>query len=106
MRFKHGNCGVSLHPAMRRANKIADRIWRDHGQELVVTAPPDTMDDEHGEWSYHYYGCACDYRTWYFSEGTRDRVAEELSEALGGDYDVVVHQSHIHCEYDWERANS
>lgn len=85
---------------MRPVLIAADKIWRNHGQELVVTAG---LDGVHSAGSLHYYGLALDFRTRYFDEATRERVAEELKKAFGKTglfYDVVSHSTHIHVEYD------
>lgn len=85
---------------MRPALIAADKVWKKHGQELVVTAG---LDGEHSAGSVHYYGLALDFRTRYFDETTKKRVAEELKKVFEKTklfYDVVSHSTHIHVEYD------
>lgn len=102
MLIKEGAVIRGLHPAMRRALKAADAIWSAYGQELVVTSG---LDGEHSRWSWHNYGCAVDLRTRYFSAGEVASIAQDMREALGRDYDVVIEPTHMHVEYDWDRAN-
>ena len=86
--------GLQIH--MQKALKIADEIWEDYGQELVITSARDGI---HSAGSLHYYGLAIDCRTRYFSEEDKRRVFEELQDDLGSDYDVIWHSSHIHIEH-------
>ena len=105
MRFKHGTKRLGhMHPAMRQVIREADTIWQRHGRELVVTCPPETEDYQHSKHSWHWYGCAVDLRSRYFADTEAEQVAGELREALGCNYDVVVESTHIHVEYEWERA--
>lgn len=97
MKIKEGAALAGLDIKMRPALINADAIWAAHGQELVVTAG---LDGEHSAGSLHYYGLALDFRTRYFGTEQTQVIAKSLREALGSDYDVVVHPSHIHVEYD------
>lgn len=82
---------------MRRALIVANSIWNHHNKELVVTCG---MDGEHSAGSLHYYGYAIDLRTNYFSEYEKQEVAAQLKSALPEGFDVIVHSTHIHIEYD------
>lgn len=82
---------------MRPALVTADRIWREHGQELVVTCG---LNGVHSAGSLHYYGRALDFRTRYFSAGDKESVVNALRHSLSDDYDVVPHDTHCHVEYD------
>lgn len=86
-----------LEICMQKALRVADEIWDDYGQELVITSGRDGI---HSAGSLHYYGRAIDCRTRYFDEDTKERVYNELVEDLGSDYDVIKHSTHIHIEYD------
>ena len=86
-----------LQPQMQRVLKEADKIWSEHGQELVITSARDGI---HSAGSLHYYGFAVDLRTRYFSPNAKRQVANDLDDILGEDYDVIVHATHIHVEYD------
>jgi hypothetical protein len=98
MKIKANVIMQGLRKCMRPVMIEAERIWRDHGQELVITA---ALDGTHSAGSLHYYGEALDLRTRYFIDGGEiNTVARKLRDALGSEYDVVVHKSHIHVEYD------
>ena len=98
MKIKNGANIQGIDIKMRPVLIAAEDVWKDHGQELVVTCG---MDGEHSAGSLHYYGLAVDLRTHYFIlEKERHEVAAELRVRLSQDYDVIVHDSHIHVEYD------
>jgi hypothetical protein len=97
MKIKKGVILSGLQLPMRRALKEADELWKKLGQELVITAG---LEGEHSAGSLHYYGYAFDCRTRYFDQERHRHIAQTLRSALGGDYDVVVHKTHIHVEYN------
>ena len=97
MQIKEGVILAGLNIKMRNVLTLAEDIWEAHDQELVVTSG---LDGVHSAGSLHYYGLALDFRTKYFRPGEKNLVADELRQALQGDYDVVVENSHIHVEYD------
>ena len=76
---------------------VAENLWKKYGEELVVTAG---LDGKHMEGSKHYEGNAVDLRTRYFNVATQKVVTKELRKRLGKQYDVVMHKTHIHAEYD------
>lgn len=86
-----------LQKEMRPVLKTADKLWKDHGEELVITSARDGV---HSAGSLHYYGLAVDLRTHYFSLADQHKIMQDLQNALGHDYDVIFHKSHIHVEYD------
>lgn len=85
-----------LEREMQPVLKAADIIWKQFGQELVITCARDGM---HSAGSLHYYGLAVDLRIWGL-DGKVNTVATNLRNALGNKYDVIVHTTHIHVEYD------
>jgi len=88
-----------LEICMQRVLKEADLVWKEYGEELVITSARDGI---HSAGSLHYYGRAVDLRTRYFSDDDKRSVAADLADILGEDYDVILHKSHIHVEYDPE----
>lgn len=97
MRIKDGVVMAGLDIRMRPALMFADAIWQEYGQELVVTS---ALDGVHSSSSLHYYGLALDFRTHYFSPEEALAVSADLRKVLGDDFDVVLHSTHIHVEYD------
>ena len=76
---------------------VAENLWKKYGEELVVTA---VRDGVHMKNSLHYKGMAVDLRTRYFNVATQRVITKELRKRLGKQYDVVMHKTHIHAEYD------
>lgn len=96
MKTKEGVNLFGLKLAMRKVLIHAERIWREYGQELVVTS---TVDGVHSPGSLHPYGYAVDLRTNYFKAYMVSEIVEELKESLGSEYFVLYHPTHIHVEY-------
>lgn len=94
---KEGVILAGLNIKMRKVLIEAEHIWKKYGQELVVTSG---LDGTHSAGSLHYYGRALDFRTRYFTNEICNQVANELKANLPNDYDVVLHSTHIHVEYD------
>jgi hypothetical protein len=101
MKIKEGASLQGLDIRMRPALIAANRVWKTYGQELVITAG---TDGTHSAGSLHYYGFAVDCRTRYFSAEEISAVTRSLHIALDQEgYDIVVHSTHIHIEYDVTR---
>jgi len=98
MQIKDDVVMAGLKLPMREVLISADKVWRDFGQELVITG---ALDGTHSAGSLHYYGFALDLRTRYFHDDVEKKmVKKEIQSLLGSDYDVVLHKSHIHVEFD------
>jgi hypothetical protein len=97
LKFKDGVQGFGLQLEMRTVLKTADSIWREFGQELVVT---ETVGGTHSAGSLHYYGYAVDLRTNYFSDEEKKKVLGRMHTELPEGYDVILHSTHMHVEYD------
>ena len=100
MRIKDGVVMTGLQLPMRLALIAADQIWREHGHELTVT---EGTGGEHSAGSLHYYGYAVDLRAsenWGYEQDDVGDMVKKLKQALGGDYNVIVHKSHVHVEWD------
>lgn len=78
------------------AISVAGRIWDRHGKELVITS---VKDGKHKTGSKHYSGDAFDGRTRYFDVPEQEEIKAELINALGPDFDVVLHKTHMHVEF-------
>jgi len=86
---------------------IADGVYRDTmGQGVTITSG---VDGKHSYASSHYLGYAVDLRTRYddrseqWSKGVKNHLVQELKSRLGADFDVVMHSTHIHLEYQPKR---
>lgn len=87
---------------MKPALSVAEKIWEDLGPELIITCG---LDGVHSAGSYHYSGYAVDKRTSYFNDNGREaflRLRAELRK-ISPFYDVVLHKTHIHTEFDYYR---
>lgn len=110
MKIKQGVSLAGLQPPMRLVMKHAEYIWSVLGRECVITAGTEAAKDKigkdmlfeliHSASSFHPFGFALDLRTNYFDSDQKAVAAARLRKALGADYDVVVHSTHIHVEYD------
>lgn len=119
MKRAHNDVVIASHPVMRVPRKIVERIWKEHGRREGVTITAGE-NGEHSAGSWHYCGCAEDYRNNYLDNRTyfdekggvmapydstcrvwdeeeKQQIHRELVEALPG-YDVVLHSTHIHIE--------
>ncbi len=93
---------AGLHHRLIEALFIADSVWRDHGQELVITSLSEPT-ARHSRTSLHYAGAAADLRTRYFTAGEKSVACDELRARLGDDYDVVEEPTHGHLEWQPKR---
>jgi len=77
---------------------VANQIYNSFGYELTITA---CTDGDHMSNSRHHIGQAADLRTRHMEEPKGPQaVARKLRKHLGKEYDIVVHKSHIHMEFD------
>lgn len=97
MKAKEGVVLAGLQLPMRIVLCEAAMIWRQHGQELVITS---ALDGVHSPGSLHPFGYAVDLRTRYFKPSEAIAIGEELYRALPEGYDVIPYKTHIHVEYD------
>lgn len=88
-----------------------DNIFKAHAdREAIGTSGNDL---HHGNNSIHYHikgtipsdalyseSGAIDLRSRDVLESKKDIILQELKEALGSDYDIILESTHIHIEYD------
>ena len=93
-----------LHVKMREVLMAVEKTWESRGEEPVITAGTEAIDSEgnflHSMGSLHPFGRALDFRTRYFGRVTQIMITNELKQNLGRHYDVILHKTHIHIEYD------
>ena len=98
MKVKDDSVNIwGLQKEMQPVLKWADVLWKEYDEELVITSARDGI---HSAGSLHYYGLAVDMRTRYFEPYEIEEIATELRNTLGPDYDIIVHKTHLHAEYD------
>ena len=97
MKIKPGVVLLDLKPQILLAIIIADRIFEQYQNELVITS---VNDGKHMNNSLHFNGFAVDFRSRTFTEPQLINVIQELKVSLGENYDVVKEIDHIHVEYD------
>jgi hypothetical protein len=97
MKIKEGVHIPGLKIQMRLVLSVADKIWKNLDQELVITS---ALDGTHSASSLHYYGYAIDLRSRYFTPVQKKQAVLLLAKALGPDYEIISHATHIHIEYD------
>lgn len=82
---------------------VANEVYKEHGFEMVITS---VNDARHSLKSLHYSGNAIDLRTIVHDPAYDwDRVAKEIRQKLGEDYDVINESNHIHLEYQPRRKD-
>lgn len=97
MIIKEGVIMQGLQFDMKLVLQQANIVWKNHGQELVITS---ALDGTHSASSYHYFGYALDLRTRYFTITERESVAKDLRVLLGKAYTVLLESTHIHVQFN------
>ena len=97
MRVKDKSVNFRLNVEMLEALPIIERIYKEHGQECVITS---CNDGKHMKGSKHYTFEAIDSRTFFWTIEEQIQVKAELQNELGSDFDVVLEKTHFHIEYD------
>lgn len=106
MKLKHGVSIAGLNIEVKIAHAIATVIYKDNGQELVVTAGTEKV-ETHKEDSRHAYGDAIDTRIYYFLSERAKVVADEIRRQLGilsVHYSVILEDDHIHIQWNPDRV--
>ena len=112
MKVKDDSVNIwGLQPEMQPVLKWAEYVWEHFTDyELVVT---DARSGMHSAGSLHYSGYAVDLRTWRDSSGEqlddiiKNKMAQSLRQHLAeysAYYEVIIHSTHIHVEYDYIKA--
>lgn len=90
-----------IKPEMVFASMVVERIYRSWGVDCVVTSGTEP-NPKRKKGSKHLTGYALDFRTRDIQANRRRDVAEEIQEALGPDYIVLLESDHLHVGYDPE----
>lgn len=86
-----------LSPQILLAIAEAREVYRRFGVNLTITS---VCDGTHSAHTLHKHGYAVDLRIWNLPADTAQLAADEISGALGTQYDVVLESDHIHVEFD------
>ncbi|HEV8459030.1 MAG TPA: hypothetical protein VGR44_12120 [Methylomirabilota bacterium] len=109
VQLKFGVVATGVQPEIVLALQVADRLWQERGDALVVTS---LRDGEHCDQSQgrpcpdgrahslHYDGLAADLRSRHLAAGEVSSRVAELRSRLGPLYQVIAEPSHIHVEFD------
>lgn len=98
MKFKAGVDATGMHDMMSYAFHALEAIHSKFGYEATITSG---RDGKHKENSLHYSGCAGDVRTRDLPRlFGPEKFAQEIRKRLPSGFDVIIHKTHIHVEYD------
>jgi hypothetical protein len=96
MKFKAGVKINGIKPELTLGIIVAEGVYKNHGQELVVTS---VTDSKHSRTSLHYVGFAFDLRTRDTPIKILPLIKKDLQEALTDEFDVVLEKDHFHIEF-------
>lgn len=82
---------------MRIVLIVVEEVCKEHGKESYITH---TDDGIHSPPSLHPYGYAIDYRMRFFRAKTKLEIYKKIRDRLPDGFDVVVHLTHLHVEWD------
>jgi len=88
-----------IQPEILFAVMVAQSVWLAlfPNIPLVITS---ITDGKHSDNSLHYDGQAIDLRTRNLPHENSAKIAgNQIKECLGAEYDVIIHSTHIHIEY-------
>lgn len=81
---------------------VVDQVYEKYGKNDVTIT--EVSGGKHGKSSVHYYGFAIDVRTWVLNDTEKVHITNELKDRLGEQFDIIMHDSHLHVEYDPRKA--
>ena len=98
--LKHSVIPTGIQTETLLAYVIAQQIYAKYGYDCIITS---IVDGTHSRQSLHYVGFAIDLRIRHMEEPHKEEIFKEIKKALTTDYDVVLHSTHIHIEYQPKR---
>lgn len=88
-------------PQIVLALSVAQDAYKDQGvSDVVITSANDA---KHSKTSLHYSGAAVDLRVWNLRDPRK--AADDISQALGVDFDCIYEGDHIHLEFQPKRRD-
>ena len=97
MRLKKGAKINGLKTEILIGLMIAKSVYNDRGHEFIIT---EGTGGKHMDGSKHYIGQAIDIRTRNTPAEQHESIRSEIENKLTDDFDVVLHSTHIHLEFD------
>lgn len=98
LKLKQGVRLTNLTPQMALAAVIVRDTYDEFGFDCVITSADDS---KHGFNTLHGQGKAMDFRTKHLPDAnTKVAIKNRVAERLGIDFDVVLEEDHLHCEFD------
>jgi len=90
-----------LQPEILSVIDLAAPLFETLNVPLVITS---TTKGKHKKGSKHLVGQAIDIRSRQLAGKNQKKMVNDLTDALGPDYDVVLESDHIHIEFDPKEA--
>lgn len=97
MLIKLGAGGVNITPLHIKMRVVLREVERLFPTEPVIT---ETWGGTHSNGSFHAFGQALDFRLPSKSKEENVAIVVTLKDRLGDEFDIVLHDTHIHIEYD------
>ena len=107
MRLKKGVSVFGLRNEILLAISIVESVYLDEIQQGVTITS--VTEGTHSYNSFHYSGNAFDIRTRFdyrsdqWSNSIKKRLVAEIKSRLNDEFDVVLHSTHIHIEFQPKR---
>lgn len=103
MQIKPGVQLNGIRPEIVAAIPVVQSVYAQQGYLLTITSG---VEGKHSsKKSLHYKGLALDFRTRHVPSAQRPALHRALKSALGSQYDVILHASHLHVEWDGGGVN-
>ena len=99
-KLKAGVSLVGLKAPMVIADSIVTDVYSRYGYDTIITSGTEGL---HGPQSLHYVGYALDYRTRHLEKDADSMIADAIRLALTKEFDVILHDTHIHVEFQPKR---
>jgi hypothetical protein len=98
LKIKEGVKLKGIQPEMVLAAQIVASVYAtfDNAACVITSA----KDGKHMDGSLHCVGYALDFRTSHIRSGWQQKLFDDVTRALGAEYDVVPEPTHLHVEYD------
>ena len=99
IKINRGVSIVGVKPEMVLATSIVESVYDKYDSCCTITSGTE-QPAPHKPDSLHWTGFALDYRIRTIPKFNRQPLANEIAEALGTEFDVVLHTTHLHVEHD------